>query len=333
MRKEHRPGRGFWDGKAVLVTGGTGFVGSHVVEELLRRAPSARVTVADLLSRPQNLPGLWRGIRFVQTDLRRYEECLKACRGQDVVLNLAAHVAGVGYNRNHHATMFRDNMMLALHMTEAARICDVRRFLAVSSACIYARDCPIPMREEDGFLSRPERTNEGYGWAKRMAEFLAGAYGEEFGLHAVAVRPINAYGPRDHFGREDCHVIAALIHRVVSGEDPVLVWGDGSQTRSFIYVEDFARGVLDAAQRGAAGEVANLGAEEEITIRDLAGLILAAAGSRARLVFDPSRPTGQPRRRCDTNRSRERLGFQARIGLAEGLRRTVAWYLSRRGGV
>ncbi|HAM34312.1 MAG TPA: GDP-fucose synthetase [Elusimicrobia bacterium] len=321
--------KSFWDGKKVLVTGGTGFVGSHAVEELLRRSPRARITVADKVLRPENLPGLSREVKLVRADLRCYDDCLRVCRGQDVVLNLSARVAGVGYNQAHHGTMFRDNMLLSLNMLEAARVRGVERFLVVSSACVYARSCPIPMAEADGFLDRPERTNEGYGWAKRMAEFQAAAYRCEFGMKLAVVRPINAYGPRDHFDREDCHVIAALIRRVVGGENPIRVWGDGTQTRSFLYVEDFARGLLDVTQRYCECDPVNLGSDEEVTIRDLAGMIRDGAGSRASLLFDAGRPAGQPRRFCSTAKAREAAGFSARIGLAEGLRRTIAWYRAR----
>jgi len=322
--------KGFWDGRKVLVTGGAGFVGSHVVEDLNRRAPTAQITVADLALEREHLPAAVREARLVPADLRRYEDCLRVCRGQEVVLNLAAHVAGVGYNRCHHGTMFRDNMLLSLNMMEAARVCGAERFLVVSSACVYARDCPIPMREGDGFRDHPEPTNAGYGWAKRMAEFQAGAYHEEFGMKVAIVRPSNAYGPRDHFERKDSHVIAALIRRVVAGEDPVVVWGDGSQTRSFLYVEDFTRGLLEVTQRYAECDPVNLASDEEVSIRDLADLIREAAGSGARLKFDPSQPMGQPRRRCDTVRAAAVAGFRARVGLAEGLRRTVAWYLAHR---
>ncbi|MDD5657491.1 MAG: NAD-dependent epimerase/dehydratase family protein [Elusimicrobia bacterium] len=314
----------FWSGRKVLVTGGAGFVGSHLVEELRRRAPDVRLTIADLSERPA--AGTERVLKL---DLRSPQDCLEACRGQEIVLNLAARVAGVGYNRLHHGTMFRDNMQIAANMIEAARVCGVERFLVVSSACVYARDCPIPMRESDGFRDRPEPTNEGYGWAKRMAEFLARAYHDEFGMRFAVVRPANTYGPRDHFDSADCHVIAALMRRVAAGENPVRVWGDGSQTRSFIYVEDFARGLLDAIERHDSCEPVNLASEEEVSIRELAALIRDTVGSRSELVFDPAQPAGQPRRRLDARRAREAFGFQARVGLAEGLRRTWAWYRER----
>ena len=320
----------FWAGRKVLVTGGAGFVGSHLIEELYRRAPTARVTVADLAEGPSHPSPAAAAARLLRVDLRRPEACRRACRGQEVVLNLAAHVAGVGYNRSHHGTMFHDNILLSVNMLEAARLCGVERFLVVSSACVYARHCPLPMRETDGFLDRPEPTNEGYGWAKRMAEFQAWAYREEFGMKTAVVRPANTYGPRDHFDRDDCHVIAALMRRVAAGEDPIRIWGDGSQTRSFLYVEDFARGLLDAAERHAECDPVNLAADEEVSIRKLAELIRDTAGSKARLLFDPEQPAGQPRRRLDAVKAAEKFQFQARVGLSEGLRRTWEWYRSHR---
>lgn len=318
----------FWDHKKVLVTGGAGFVGSHLVEELLRRAPLAEVTVADSMSagKRDNLKAVLKGIKVVKTELLDAANCDKVCKGQDIVLNLAAHVGGVGYNSKHQGTMFRDNMQLSLNMLEAARKAEVERFLVVSSACVYAQLCTIPTPESEGFTGSPAETNEGYGWAKRMAEYQARAYRDEFGLRVAIARPYNAYGPRDHFSSPDSHVIAALIRRVASGEDPVRVWGDGTQTRAFLYVEDFVRGLLEVTERYAECDPVNLGADEEVTIRRLSEMILKASGSKARLEFDASKPAGQPRRACDTRKARELVGYSAKVSLEEGLRRTVDWY-------
>ena len=322
----------FWNGKKVLVTGGAGFVGSHLVEELLRRAPRVRVTVADSLEsgRRENLRAVLKDIRIIKADLRSLEGCRKACRGQDAVLNLAAHVGGVGYNASHHGTMYRDNMLLAVQMTEAARLAGVERFLVVSSACVYPREATVPTPESEGFLGSPEPTNEGYGWAKRMSEYLGRAYAAEFGMKVAIARPYNTYGPRDHFESENSHVISALIRRVASGEDPVRVWGSGEQSRAFLYVEDFARGLLDVCERHAICDPVNLGTSEEVTIRRLAELILEASGSKAKLKFDPSKPSCQPRRNCDPSRAKALVGFQAKVSLREGLGRTVEWFKANR---
>jgi len=321
----------FWDGKRVLVTGGAGFIGSHLIEELYRRSPTVQVTVAGPPSslHRRNLGEIGREVRWLDAELTRLEDCEKACRGQEIVLNLAAHVAGVRYNSEHPATMFRENMLLATNMIEAARRAQAERFLVVSTACVYPRHCTIPTPEVEGFKDSPEPTNEGYGWAKRMAEYLGGAYHQEFGMKVAIARLYNAFGPRDHFESADSHVIAALIRRVVGGEDPVLVWGDGKSTRAFLYVEDAARGLLETAEKYAVCDPVNIGSDEEVTIGDLARTILRVAGSKAELRFDTSKPAGQPRRNCDTRKAREKLGFQARVSLEEGLRRTIAWYQAR----
>jgi GDP-L-fucose synthase len=321
----------FWDGKKVLVTGGAGFIGSHVVERLLRGHRGVRVTVAGRMSKQgkRNLSEVLRhpGLRLIKGDLRDPRFCRRACKSQDVVLNLAGVVGGVGYNSVHHGGLFRDNMTLQLGVLEAARLEGVERFLVVSTACVYARESAIPTPESEGFRGEPEPTNRGYGWAKRMGEYAGRAYAEEFGMKIAIARPYNAYGPRDHFEPDKSHVIAALIRRVCSGEDPMKVWGDGKATRAFLYVDDFVRGLLDTAEKYPNADPVNIGSAEETSIKDLAKAVLHAAGAdKTKLVFDPSKPTGQPRRASDTAKASRVLGFQAEIGLQEGLARTIAWY-------
>ena len=317
---------GFWDGASVLVTGGAGFIGSHVVDALLRRG-TAGVTVADDLSRGSldNLRGVLDRVHVEKADLRTPSECRRICAGQRYILHLAGKVGGVGYNVAHPATMFRENVRLSSNVIESAVLERAERLLIVSYACVYRHDCTIPTPESEGFTDWPENTNEGYGWAKRMAEFEAMAAAEEHGLRSAVVRPCNAYGPRDHFDEESSHVIAALIRRVEAGEDPLRVWGDGKTTRSFLYVEDFAEGILDLFERCSEPDPVNLGTEEEVSIGELARMILRLSGSRARLRFEPDKPSGQPRRRCDVSKAKA-LGFQPRVGLEEGLRRTLEWY-------
>ncbi|HEX4047748.1 MAG TPA: NAD-dependent epimerase/dehydratase family protein [Elusimicrobiota bacterium] len=319
---------GYWDRKKVLITGGGGFIGSHVVELLLKAGKGVRVTVADRPgpTKRRNLKAVWKDVEFKKAELSDPQAVLRLCRGQDVVLNMAASVGGVGWNSVHPGSLFRDNVAIGVNVLEAARRAGVGRFLVVSSACVYPRDCAIPTPETEGFRAAPEKTNEGYGWAKRMAEYLGQAYAEEFGMEIAIARPYNAYGPRDHFDPARSHVIAALVKRVCDGESPVKVWGDGSTTRSFLYVEDFARGLLDVAEKYPKADPLNIGADDEISVRDLAALIVRLSGSKARLVFDPSKPSGQPRRRCDVAKAREAIGFQARVALPEGLAKTIAWY-------
>lgn len=324
---------GFWDGKKVLVAGGAGFIGSHLVEELLRRGEGVQVTVADQFSkrRHENLALVAGKVRLVDADFRSLESCLEACQGQEVVLNLAARVGGIEYNRTHQGTMFRDNMLIACQLTEAARLSSVERMLVVSSACVYPRSSTIPTPETEGFKDSPEPTNAGYGWAKRMAEVLAQGYREEFGLRTAIVRPYNAYGPRDRFDEADSHVIAALIRRVFSGESPMKVWGDGAQSRAFLYVSDAARGMLEVCEKHAESDPVNLGTDEEVTIRRLAETIVRLSGQKVALDFDASKPSGQQRRNCDTTKARATVGFKAEVGLEEGLRRTIEWYRRTNG--
>jgi GDP-L-fucose synthase len=319
---------GYWDRKNVLVTGGGGFIGSHVVELLLKTGKGVKVTVADRPGplKKRNLKAVWKDIRFLKAEFSDPASCLKACKGQDVVLNMAASVGGVGYNSVHPASLFRDNSAIGTNVLEAARKAEVERFLVVSSACVYPRDCAIPTPESEGTRGVPEKTNEGYGWAKRMAEYLGQAYAEEYGMQVAIARPYNAYGPRDHFDPERSHVIAALVKRVCDGESPLKVWGDGSTTRSFLYVEDFARGLLEVAEKYPKADPLNIGADDEISVKDLAELILKLAGSRAKLLFDASKPSGQPRRRCDVTKAKNALGFQALVALPEGLAKTIEWY-------
>lgn len=317
----------FWSRRKVLVTGGGGFIGSHVVERLV--GLGARVTVAGRMTpeNKRNLRAVLGDIRALKGDLLDPAFCRKACRGQDAALNLAASVGGVGWNVAHPASLFRDNMGLQLSVLEAARLEKVARFLVVSTACVYPRDCRIPTPESEGFRDEPELTNRGYGWSKRMGEYLGRAYAEEYGMKVAIVRPYNAYGPRDHYERDRSHVIAALVRRACEGESPLKVWGDGKATRAFLYVEDFARGLLEVAEKYPKADPVNIGSSDEISIKDLAKAVLRAAGAQnTKIIFDPSKPSGQPRRACDTTKSKKAVGFTATMPLDEGLRRTVAWY-------
>lgn len=317
---------GFWDGKKTMVTGGVGFVGSHAVDMLVDLG--AKVTVADNLknSTMKNLDQVKDEIRLVEADITDLEQAKKACSGQDVVLNLVARVGGIGYNLDHPGTMFRDNVLMSTMVLEAARQCGVERFLTVSSACVYPRHCTIPTPETEGFLEDPEPTNFGYGWAKRVAEVQSRAYNMEFGMKIAIARPYNAYGPRDHFDPATSHVIPALIKRIYDDEDPLVVWGSGEQTRAFLYVKDFARGLIETVEKYPECDAVNIGTDEEVTIKDLVGLLLEVSGKDPEVAFDTSKPSGQPRRNCDTRKAREKVGFEARYTLKDGLTETIEWY-------
>lgn len=316
----------FWKDKRVLVTGGAGFIGSFATEQLVEAG--ARVTVVCYSGKetPARLASVKDSITVLHKDLRRKEDCLDAVKGNSIVINMAARVAGVEFNSKHPATMLMENAVMDMNLLEAARETGVERFQVVSSACVYRRDCAIPTPETEGFIDHPEPSNFGYGWAKRITEVQAMAYAEEYGMKIGIVRPYNAYGPRDHFDPAISHVIAALIRRVYDGENPLKVWGSGEQTRAFLYVEDFARGVLEGAEKYPQADPVNLGTSEEVTIKELVRMILEISGKRPEVLFDTTKPAGQPRRNCDTRKAEEKIGFKAKFSLHEGLEKTIRWY-------
>ena len=316
----------FWKGRRVLVAGGNGFIGSHLVEMLIAAGARVTATASDESTRFRFLDRVRDDVETVVGDLGDAGDAARAVKGQDVVMHLAARVGGIAYNIAHPGSIFRENMRTFMTVLEAARVADVERFLVTSSACVYPRHCAIPTPETEGFVGRPEETNEGYGWAKRMEEFLGAAYAREHGMTVRVARPYNAYGPRDTFDPERSHVIPALIRRVLEGENPVVVWGDGTVTRSFLYVSDFAAGLAAVAERAPDAAAINIGADEEVSVRQLVETIVELSGRRVELRFDASKPGGQPRRRCDTTRARQVLGWQARVPLRDGLAETIAWY-------
>lgn len=316
----------FWINRKVLVTGGTGFIGSHVVEKLVDKR--ARVSVLDHLTNGEikNITHLQGRVNFIRGDCTNLEQAQDACEDQDVVMNLAAKVGGIEYNRTHQATMLRENLLIATIMTEAAKNVGVKRFLTVSSACVYPHNCTVPTPESEGFLGDPEPTNSGYGWAKRIAELLAKTYTEEFGMQIGIVRPYNCYGPRDRFDPETSHVIPALIRRVFNGEDPITVWGSGNQTRAFLYVEDLAEGMILAIEKYPIPDPINLGTDEEVSIKELVTKIIKISDMERRVLFDKSKPDGSPRRNSDNRKAQAMIGFKPKVSLEEGLRQTIAWY-------
>ena len=315
----------------MTVFGGTGFIGSHVVEQLL--ALGAFPVVPSRNPEPGFLRHLGGAVRVLQCDLESTSDARRAVHGSTAVLHLAASVGGLAFNAKHSASIFHVNMLLFLNAIRAAQESGVERFLVTSSACVYPRHCSIPTPESEGFADRPEPTNEGYGWAKRMEEFLGAAYASEFAMPVAIARPYNAYGPRDNFSPDKSHVLPALIHRAMTTEgDSFAVWGDGSHSRSFLYADDFARGLLEVAARYAEGDPVNLGADEEVTIHQVATQIAdrvsAIRGRRIAARFDPSGLTGQPRRKCDTRKAIATLGFESRVPFSTGLEQTIDWYRS-----
>lgn len=318
----------FWKDKSVLVTGGLGFIGVHLTRKLLDS--DARVSVLDNASNPSSDTGtrVPKDVEIITGECEDPGAAFRAVKGKDVVFHLAAKVAGVSYNQTHKGTMLSENLLIQSVMISAAQKAGVERFLAVSSAVVYPADAAIPTPESEGFRGEPDEPNAGYGWAKRVNELLARYYQEEFGMGIAIVRPYNCYGPGDHFFPEPTHVIPSLIRRVVDGENPVVVWGSGRQTRAFLYVEDLVRGMMLAVEKYAVADPVNLGSNEEVTIRQLVELIIRLSGKRLKLVFDTTKPDGSSRRNSDNRKAQKVLGFTTEIALEEGLKRTIDWYNS-----
>jgi GDP-L-fucose synthase len=299
----------------VLVTGAAGFLG-RAVREQLAAAGCASVVAP----------------RRAECDLTREADVqrLFAAHPVDLVLHLAADVGGIGYNLAHPGQVFYANAMMGALVMEHARRAGTVKFVGVGSVCAYPEHARVPFREEELWNGYPEPTNGAYGSAKRMMLVQGQAYRTQYGFNAVHLLVMNLYGPGDHFEPERSHVIPALIRRLVeataAGAPELVVWGDGSATREFLYVDDAARGIVQAAERYDQGEPVNLGAGFEISIRDLATLLAELTGYRGRLVFDASKPSGQQRRSADVSRAKRAFGFQATVGFREGLSRTLDWY-------
>ena len=320
----------FFDKKSVLVTGGSGFIGSHVIEQLIRL--NAKPIVISRQSEPNFLKGTIDKIKVCEGNLFDKNFIKDCIEKSQVVMNLAASVAGIEYNKNHPASIFKDNMEMFMNVIhEAAMSKNIERFLVTSSACVYPRHCSIPTKEEEGIKDEPEPTNSGYGWSKRMEEYLGKKYSEEFGLKVSIARPYNAYGPRDNFDVKMSHVIPSLIKKAFDSKDGSLeVWGDGSHSRSFLYVDDFARGLIETTARYFYSDPINIGADEEIKIKDLSIIICEAVSKYTNKKLEPKFNkdgiTGQPRRKCDVTKLKEKLGFSTMVPFEEGIKKTIDWY-------
>ena len=310
----------YWRGKPVIVTGGNGFLGSHVTRRLTELgAVVAKPSHADYdLTRPDDV-----------------ERMYKDHDGAEMVVHLAARAGGIGANRRHPGSFFYDNLTMSIQLMHQAYVRGMPKFVAVGTVCAYPKHTPVPFREDDLWNGYPEETNAPYGLAKKMMLVQSQGYREEYGFNSIVLLPANLYGPGDNFSPESSHVIPALIKKcvdaVAAGDDEIVVWGDGSPSREFLYVDDAAEGIVLAAERYDDSSPVNLGSGYEITVKDLVRLIAAEIGYRGKIVWDTSRPNGQPRRWLDTTRAEERLGFKAATSFPEGLRKTIEWYLG--GGV
>jgi GDP-L-fucose synthase len=307
--------------KRVLVTGGAGFLGSVVVQKLRDRRCAQIFTP--------------RSASFDLRDERAVAAVYEWAR-PDIVIHLAAVVGGIGANRENPGRFFYDNLLMGALLMEHGRKVGLEKFVAIGTVCCYPKYTPVPFKEEDLWAGYPEETNAPYGMAKKMLLVQSQAYRQQYGFNSIFLLPVNLYGPGDNFDPASSHVIPALIKKCVDAvdlhRDEIVVWGSGSATREFLYVDDAAEGILLATERYSKPDPVNLGAGSEISIRDLVTTIARIVGFSGRVIWDRTKPDGQPRRSLDVSRARLEFGFRARTSFDEGLRRTVAWYVQARAG-
>jgi GDP-L-fucose synthase len=299
----------------VCVTGGAGFLGSFLVERL--KARGVRVVFVPTIEEYDLVQP--EAVRRMLDDSR-----------PDVIFHLAAQVGGIGANREHPAEFFYNNLMMGTYLMHEAWRRGVKKFIALGTVCAYPKFTPTPFQEENLWNGYPEETNAPYGLAKKMHLVQAQAYRQQYGFNAIYLLPVNLYGPRDNFNPASSHVIPALILKCLEakerGDDHIDVWGTGSASREFLYVEDAAEGIALAAERYDGSEPVNLGSGKEITIKELIGTIARLTGFDGRIVWDPTKPDGQPKRRLDVSRAEAFFGFRAKTSFEDGLRRTIEWY-------
>jgi GDP-L-fucose synthase len=309
----------FWKDQRFLVTGGAGFLGSYVVEALQARG-------ADHVIVP----------RSAEYDLRDHDATLRLLNDTkpDIIIHMAAVGGGIGANRERPAEFLYDNLMMGVQLLHEAYRIGVKKFVTIGTVCAYPKVVPIPFREDTLWDGYPEETNAPYGLAKKMLLVQGEAYRQQYGFNSIFLLPTNLYGPRDNFDPASSHVIPALIKKAIeakeAGEDKLIVWGDGSPTREFLYAGDAAEGILLATERYNDSDPVNLGSGEEISIKELVTIIAEETGFTGEIVWDTSKPNGQPRRKLDTSRAEERFGFRSQTTFREGLRNVIQWYLAER---
>lgn len=303
----------FWQNKRVLVTGAHGFLGKHVINELKK-------TTATLVTPTSK-----------ECDLRDLTQVQKAVKDIDIVIHLAAKVGGIGFNQKYPGELFYDNLIMGAQLMEESRKAEVKKFVALGTICAYPKFTPIPFKEEDLWNGYPEETNAPYGLAKKMLLVQAQAYRAQYGFNAIYLLPVNMYGPGDNFDPQSSHVIPALIKKFIEAKNKkqktVTVWGTGNPTREFLYVKDAARGIILATEKYNGPEPVNLGSSQEISIRELAETISDVVGFEGEIVWDHTKPDGQPRRKLDISKAKELFGFEAKVNFNQGLRSVIKWYL------
>jgi GDP-L-fucose synthase len=306
----------FWSGKRVVVTGGAGFLGSRVVAKLRERG-ALEICVP----------------RSREYDLVRYDDVVRLYRDArpDLVIHLAARVGGIGANRANPGKFFYDNLMMGVQLMEVARVVGLAKFVAVGTICAYPKFTPVPFKEENLWDGYPEETNAPYGLAKKMLLVQSQAYRQQYGFNSIYLLPVNLYGPGDNFDPDTSHVIPAMIRKCVEAireqRNEIVLWGTGTPTREFLYVEDAAEAIVLAAEKYNASDPVNLGSGQEISVRDLADVISGLTGFRGKLIWDSTKPDGQPRRGLDTQRAHELFGFRAATPLQTGIQQVIDWYM------
>jgi len=312
----------YFSDKKILVTGGAGFLGSNVVSQLKNKVADPSQII---IPRSKDL------------DLRDWDNCQKVLDDVDIVIHLAAKVGGIGYNQAHPAELFYDNAIMGIQLLEAARRKDIKKFVIVGTVCAYPKFTPVPFREEDIWNGYPEETNAPYGLAKKMLLVQSQAYRDQYGFNSIYLLPVNLYGPGDNFNPESSHVMPALIKKIVDAKKAetkeVEIWGTGKATREFIYIEDAARGILLATEKYNSKDPVNIGSGKEITIRNLVDLISNEVGYRGQIKWDYNKPDGQPRRWLNTDKAKTAFGFEAKISIEEGIKKTVDWYYKNSNSV
>ena len=309
---------GFWTDKKVVVTGGAGFLGKEVVRQLKEKG-CTQITIP-------------RSKEYDLCDAHAIKKLLVKIK-PNMIIHLAAVVGGIGANRENPGKFFYENLMMGVQLIDQARLHGVPKIVAIGTICAYPKFCPVPFKEEHLWDGYPEETNAPYGLAKKMLLVQSQAYRQQYGYNSIYLLPVNLYGPNDNFDLNSSHVIPALIRKCIEakqrGDKQIVVWGTGKATREFLYVADAARGIVMAAEKYNSSEPVNLGAGFEISIKDLVTLIVRLTGFKGQVVWDGTKPDGQPRRCLDTSRAKVGFGFQAKVKFEQGLKKTIQWYLKQ----
>lgn len=307
------------DSQKILLTGGAGFLGSYVYKELILAGASKNNII---------IP------RTKTYDLRNPDTCKELVKDVDLVIHLAANVGGIGYNQAHPGALFYDNAIMSINLLHESYIAGVKKFVGVGTVCAYPKFTPVPFKETDLWIGYPEETNAPYGLAKKMLLVQSQAYRQEYGFNAIHLLSVNLYGPGDNFSNESSHVIPALIKKFITATEnnfeSVSIWGTGQASREFLYVSDAAMGIVKATLNYSEPEPVNLGSGMEITIKDLVEKISNLVGFKGTIIFDPSKPDGQPRRCLDTSRAKIKFDFEATTPFDIGLKKTISWYKENR---